>query len=132
MNNFQTMPLRFRVWDGEKFVKDQATGSTEMGLVELFNNLGQVMYLCNEWAISQDTGFKDKDGNSIFTGDIIKRGGDDEFATTEYVVWSPKYGGVESLQSPDDKFPTSLDQDDSSYVEVVGHIWENPELLESD
>lgn len=124
-NNFATMPLRFRVWDKEekRFVpSNYAWGFAIRIDGGISHHHGVIDYgWQNRFIISQDTGLKDKNGKSIYTGDIIKElelalvacyeAGEIRYrlATTTTTSVFPAYAGN---------------------TEIVGNIWQNPELLE--
>lgn len=123
MMKFQHMPLRFRVYDKtEQKMLDHRNALDVMRLI----SVGGDKFTCKEfleenYIISQDTGLKDKNGENVYTGDIVK-------------CWDGEAGLVyydESLAKMRVKF---VDGDDESLFccepEVIGNIWENPELLE--
>lgn len=84
MDKFQTMPLRFRVWDKERNrfcvmddimpnLDEPAKSDVKMrisDLIQLDYQLGGFLYT-TRFVFSQDTGFKDRYRHPIFTGDIL-------------------------------------------------------------
>lgn len=83
--------------------------------------------------LMQFTGLKGKNGKEIFEGDIVKFSGCDDDVYVTPVVWDKNYAcfGV----SFGDGYPMSLDYLEEFYtelkdIEVVGNIYENPELME--
>ena len=94
----------------------------------------------DEFVLMQYTGLKDKNGKEIYEGDII---GGYPHGTIE-VRWSNEWGSWIAYNEVDDwtiedelvKMPNysllSNDLDDCSDAwEVIGNIFENPELLQS-
>lgn len=74
--------------------------------------------------LSQCTGLRDKNGKLIFEGDIIRQPDD----CIGFIVWQGVSYWVESPGSH------ARDLEHSPYyesVEVIGNIYENPELLEA-
>lgn len=109
--------IKFRAWDknNKRFVPDSelqvhtlGTESSENGLNKTLEILGIV------YELQQFTGLKDKNGKEIYEGDIM-RCNDLGFVRVEWT---------------DERFGWSpfVAKNDTSW-EVVGNIYENPELL---
>ena len=80
----------------------------------------------NPDTLGQSTGLKDKNGKEIFAGDIVKMAKDVYSEPTYYEVVR-HYGGAYRLESKQHGCELWLRHTD---CEVVGNIYENPELLE--
>lgn len=74
-------------------------------------------------SISQYTGKKDKNGVKIFEGDIV------EFVCTSFrMVGNVVY--IENRYMINDIYDGEQDWEDWKELEVIGNIYDNPELLE--
>ena len=80
----------------------------------------------DEEYLMQSTGLKDKNDKEIFEGDIVKMSKDVYSEPTYYEVVR-HYGGAYRLESKQHGCELWLRH---TYCEVVGNIYENPELLE--
>lgn len=81
--------------------------------------------------IEQSTGLKDKNGKEIFEGDILAVETDDETLNVN-VFWDEEHAlfMFESKQYNEKEALAELLEDYSYPFEIIGNIYENPELLE--
>lgn len=129
--------FRYRVFDNDdKKMHDVIFLNYENNSVEWYNdNNKKRAAFIDEVPIVQCTGLKDKYGEEIYDGDILKFKLLEDFAAfgtnEKYVeIIAPviyEYGGFFIEQSENSIF---LGQLPMSEIEVVGNIYENPELLE--
>ena len=130
-------PLKFRIWDKqlEKFMDEKNcfllfVGNTDKYLA--FNtkfglypipDTGQKDLGWDKYVIQQFTGLKDKNNKEIYDGDIVKF-----TLTTEQigdVRWNGRYYVIYvKLLGPTPEFYPAPE-----VSEIVGNIFENPELL---
>ena len=123
-------PIKFRAWDKKKkkwlFEYEKLGGFSLIGETVLLGKLGLIKL--EDWKnieIMQYTGLKDKDGNEIYEGDIVKtqttehgivRWIDQIDDGTEWTGWNLNYNNIDG------------DQD----FEIIGNIYENPELIKDE
>ena len=122
---------KFRAWDSAK--KEMFTDTfaiTESGQVvvveqEFVTSIPDYVFV-DHLVIMQSTGFKDKNGKEIFEGDIVKMAKDAYSALTYYEIVRHR-GGAYRFESNQHGCELWLRH---TNCEVIGNIYENPELLE--
>ena len=122
------MILKYRAWDSWRkrmSVVDRIYIDTEG--VRLYDDFGEYWRDFRDVKLMQSTGIKDKNDKEIFEGDIVKMSKDVYSEPTYYEVVR-HYGGAYRLESKQHGCELWLRHTD---CEVVGNIYENPELLEN-
>jgi hypothetical protein len=126
--------IKFRAWDkdNKEMIYQSENTTKPNGIMEAqftFDEMGAWIFtrnygeqVCNEvknFELMQYTGLKDKNGKEIYEGDID---GSDE---PMYVVFENGSFGLKYKDMPN-YFDTCIDW---NRVEIIGNIYENPELL---
>ena len=120
--------LRFRAWDKET--------KTMNGMAEIYRNRNQEIELRprdEDIILMQSTGLKDKNGKEIFEGDVIAIEVDDTGMPINARVFQNSEIGVlmfHVFEDNEDVPMVELLEDNSVAFEIIGNIYENPELLE--
>lgn len=121
------MKPKFRAWDED---------SQKMnGNVEIYINKDKTIEVRSKddkTIVMQSTGLRDKNGMEIYEGDIVKFSDCDDDVYITPVVWDKSCACFGLSFSG--KYPISFDYLEEFYtelkdIEVVGNIYENPELL---
>lgn len=138
--------IKFRVWDGKKLhypeaTKDESNHYLQFGTngFWLFNEKGKMVTASEvSGECNQFTGFKDKNGKEIYEGDIIGDWTKTEEGlkqSKQQVFWFEKEG----CWKLDNSFFQNKSNCQNLYselrdyeFEVLGNIYENPELLVND
>ena len=122
---------RYRAWDttNKEMFKDtfSITESGQVVVVEQEDVMCPPDYVfVDNLVIMQSTGMVDRNGNIIFEGDIVKMSKDVYSEPTYYEVVRHR-GGAYRLESKQHGCELWLRHND---CEVMGSVYENPELLE--
>lgn len=127
------MKPKFRVWDTvKKAMHDvQAIVYTEERVYPIYSKLIRKYIPFGEAILMQYTGLKDKNGVEIFEGDVV-------------IAWSQGVKGIFEIKRRIDGlwllYPAWKDgqfwylrptEDGRETIEIIGNIYENPDLLES-
>jgi len=125
--------IKFRAWDIAKKqwfkpVHEAYKGDLfdiSIGLsgqvIERTININASIINSDNYILNQYTGLVDKNGVEIYEADFIGKKG-------AYVVWSERLS-CWCFKFHNDEIETPLYHDDISKHEVIGNIYENPELL---
>lgn len=141
INRRDKMIPKFRAWEPDtKFMNDQVrVTSNRFGdgeiLVEATDGFGWIEV--KPEYLMQSTGLEDKNGVEIFEGDIVKVTDEDEEYSYISVV---KNYAEEGYPAFDIEYPSDWEYESNALstimsggyetIEVIGNIYENPELLE--
>lgn len=120
--------FRFRVWD--KFCETWLTdfAINQDGEINKFFNSEEA--LKRRFVLMQSTGLKDKNGKLIYEGDILIQKEENGGPTKKLVIWEED-GGYLGLKDLKKSFFGVVTFHRFGYTyEVIGNIYENPELLE--
>ena len=89
---------------------------------------GKYFFKVQTETVGQYTGLTDKNGNEIFEGDIVKtsHGGSTYYAKIE---WDD---GSFWVTNHDIQMPSYISEVSKTYLEIIGNIHDNPDLLGGD
>ena len=131
--------IKFRLWDHNTdtmMIPDNFEFlDGEIGWIEAVREAGPQSGIDGypgQFDVMQYTDLRDKNGREIYEGDIVKMhqvvlSPDDKIGWVEYTAqygYSIRFGNRRCRQS-------DWANDEGAKYEVIGNIWENPELLEA-
>lgn len=131
---------KFRAWIKEenKMIEPSDILSISFKLCEMTPNylygFEKEKYDFYDLELMQSTGLKDKNGKEIFEGDVIAIEVDDTGMPINARVFQNSKIGVlmfHVFEDNEDVPMVELLEDDSVAFEIIGNIYENPELLEA-
>ena len=113
----KTRELKFRAWNGNIMFYDDLTvvSPVDIGLNKLLERAGKT------YRLMQFTGLYDKNNKEIYEGDIFQ---DEEDGYCDYVEWDDTYSGWTTH-----KWFLPNEFMNLEKMEIIGNIYENPELL---
>lgn len=129
---------RYRAWDGSSLSRMYSPEEVMVGNGDIWifdeDSEGNEWIVNNDLVLMQSTGLRDKNRIEIFEGDIVKVTDGDE--RTNFPD-----GGIGTICGLDKIFMWYIDGQvhnglfdisQEYYIEVIGNIYENPELAEVD
>lgn len=111
------------------FALSNTKGNLSMQLLQLDDDLWaqpediQTVYT----ALTEYTGHEDRKGTEIYEGDIVDKDHDEYLPALEVVKWDDDYSGFNPFHDVGDGWGQIVASD----CEVIGNVWDNPELKES-
>ena len=117
--------LRYRAWDKlSNYIFDVALIDFDTQMVKLggckYRNLDEVVLM-------QSTGLKDKNGTEIFEGDALKN---NDYPNQTFICKHSRLQASFQAESLNGLLTLSLWKDEERDWQILGNIYENPELLE--
>ena len=92
------------------------------------------------YIIMQYTGLKDANGKEIYENDVVKYVAGENYQNTGVVIWVDEKNSFNLKTYPfmcgfvihneQENKTDKFEWDETNYMEVIGNIYENPELLE--
>lgn len=125
--------IKFRAWEktSESMVYDVQNVSRKRIIGESACESFQEVVDSWEYETMQYTGLKDKNGKEIYEGDVVEYL-DGEFSFIAKVAWSDWMWYLEGINPKESFMFDDVADNETADVEIIGNIYENPELLEDE
>lgn len=124
--------IAFRVWDGER-VRDEHSQDTVIDHKGRWSVSIAGKYVCDfrSGILMQYTGLKDKNGKKVYEGDILGHAGRKHPYRHYWVEWKAYKWKLKRMIDGEPKggHPFSQVVNHPENFEIIGNIYENPELL---
>lgn len=114
-------PIKFRAWDGKMVYGVLAGGNTECPNVCDYDMDSVWWWHEPPEAIMQFTGLCDRNGKEVWEGDVVRYTNNDGIKRVGFVEWFEEEACF---------YLNSLPLWEQTEKEVIGNIYQNPELLE--
>jgi uncharacterized phage protein (TIGR01671 family) len=117
-----TREIKFRAWDGGMMCTGFGVSAingmavTREAVGDYYDTITQP-----DWKVMQYTGLKDKNGTEVYEGDVLGYG-------KEKAPHKVQWDSVRGRWVWNNDFPFSVTE--LRKLEVIGNIYENPELIE--
>ena len=117
--------IKFRFWNGYEIKPVRAINFNSDFYEDDHSHISDVEDIEKSPFLMQYTGLKDKNGKEIYEGDIVKLS-NGKVSQISYVYDGWWFDGYDNDIIWEDR------KNDFRHIEVIGNIYENPELLKSD
>jgi len=130
------MEIKFRVWDSlyNEMLYDKANSKGRCFEILMNNEQGKYLngvYKNKPFSFMQFTGLLDKNGVEIYEGDVVDFGVTTNIKEIVFDGESASFRVYEYLYEQGSALAEKWFLDDCDYIEVIGNIYQTPELLGS-
>jgi len=123
-------PIKFRVWDKRE---NKGMSTQNMLYDAQLHHFWQDFVDYPGYELMQYTGLTDKNGKEIYEGDIVQYNQNSSYDNMDFIAkWSDdKLGFIFQSNSGEQLVNQTPHLNRFKHLEVVGNIFENPELLKT-